>query len=61
MTSSLTLVRAFGGEPRPEIERALHNLRAAMQVRLSKGELSPEALGAITAALDRAAGEVERS
>ena len=51
----------FGGEPRPEIERALHNLRAAMQVRLGKGELSSEALGAITAALDRAAGEVERS
>ena len=58
----LTAARArFGGEPRPEIERALHNLRAAMQVRLGKGELSPEALSAITAALDRAAGEVERS
>lgn len=51
----------LGGPPAPEIMRALHNLRAAVQVRLSKGELSPESLTAITAALDRAAGEIERS
>jgi hypothetical protein len=51
----------FGGEPSPEIQRALGNLRAAMQVRLAKGELSAETVSAITAALDRAAGEVERS
>ncbi|WP_202947311.1 PadR family transcriptional regulator [Zavarzinella formosa] len=51
----------FGGPPAPELHRAMHNLRAALQVRLAKGELSPEALGAITAALDRAAGEIERS
>jgi hypothetical protein len=39
----------------------MNNLRAAIQVRLSKGQLSADALGIITAALDRAAGEIERS
>jgi DNA-binding PadR family transcriptional regulator len=51
----------FGGSPAPELMRAMNNLRAALQVRLAKGKLSPEALNAITAALDRAAGEIERS
>ena len=51
----------FGGAPKPEIMRAMGNLRAALQVRLSKGELAPEALRAITAAIDRAAGEIEGS
>lgn len=51
----------FGGSPAPEVVRALNNLRAALQVRLAKGELSAQALNAITAALDRAAGEIERS
>jgi len=39
----------------------MDNLRSAIQVRLAKGELSPESLATITAALDRAAGEIERS
>lgn len=51
----------FGGAPAPEMMRALDNLRVAIQVRLAKGELSPESLAAVTAALDRAAGEIERS
>jgi DNA-binding PadR family transcriptional regulator len=51
----------FGGPPAPEMHRAMENLRAAIQVRLAKGELSPESLAAVTAALDRAAGEIERS
>jgi DNA-binding PadR family transcriptional regulator len=51
----------FGGSPAPELFRALHNLHAALQVRLAKGELSADALGAVTAALDRAAAEIERS
>ncbi|MFT4077949.1 PadR family transcriptional regulator [Rhodomicrobium sp.] len=51
----------FGAEPAPEMIRAMDNLRAAVQVRLSKGALSPEAVRAITAALDRAAGEIEQS
>ena len=51
----------FGGPPAPELRRAMENLRAAIQVRMSKGELSAESLAAITAALDRAASEIERS
>ncbi|WP_149109918.1 PadR family transcriptional regulator [Limnoglobus roseus] len=51
----------FGGAPAPELMRAMGNLRAALQVRLGKGPLTREALNAITAALDRAAGEIERS
>ncbi len=51
----------FGGAPTPELLRALNNLRAALQVRLGKGPLTPAALNTITAALDRAAGEIERS
>jgi DNA-binding PadR family transcriptional regulator len=51
----------FGGAPAPELQRAMDNLRAALQVRLAKGALSAEALASITAALDRAAGEIERS
>jgi DNA-binding PadR family transcriptional regulator len=51
----------FGGPPAPEMMRAMGNLRAAIQVRLAKGELSPESLASVTAALDRAAGEIERS
>jgi DNA-binding PadR family transcriptional regulator len=51
----------FGVPPAPELMRAMDNLRSAIQVRLAKGELSPESLATITAALDRAAGEIERS
>jgi DNA-binding PadR family transcriptional regulator len=50
-----------GGAFAPEMMRAMGNLRAAIQVRLSKGEVSPEALATITAALDRAAREIEQS
>lgn len=51
----------FGGPPAPEMGRAMDNLRAAIQVRLAKGEISAESLAVITAALDRAASEIERS
>ena len=51
----------FGAPPAPELMRAMDNLRAALQVRLTKGVLTPESLAMITAALDRAAGEIERS
>lgn len=53
--------KRFGGRPAPEIHRAMDNLRSAMKVRLSKGEISPESVAAITAALDRAAAEIERA
>jgi DNA-binding PadR family transcriptional regulator len=51
----------FGDVPPPELFRAMDNLRAALQVRLAKGELSPEVVRAMTAAIDRAAAEIERS
>jgi DNA-binding PadR family transcriptional regulator len=51
----------FGAAPPPELFRAMDNLRAALQVRLAKGELSAEAVQTITAAIDRAAAEIERS
>jgi len=50
----------FGGAPAPELMRAIGNLRQAIQIRMSKGDLSPESLRSITAVLDRAAGEIER-
>jgi len=50
-----------GGPPAPEMMRAMENLRKAISVRLAKGALSPESLATVTAALDRAAGEIERS
>ncbi|KJV08720.1 PadR family transcriptional regulator, partial [Elstera litoralis] len=51
----------FGGAPAPELLRAMDNLRAALRVRLAKGEISASALTTITSALDRAASEIERS
>lgn len=51
----------FGAVPPPELFRAMDNLRAALRVRLAKGELSPEVVQAMTAAIDRAAAEIERS
>ncbi len=51
----------FGGIPTPDLHRAMHNLRYALQVRLSKGELTPEALSQIIAAFDRAATEIAQS
>ncbi|HEY3783287.1 MAG TPA: PadR family transcriptional regulator [Fimbriimonadaceae bacterium] len=51
----------FGGPPAPELLRAFANLRAAIQVRLAKGEISPDSIANITAAIDKAAGDIERS
>jgi DNA-binding PadR family transcriptional regulator len=53
--------RAYGGGPAPEILRAAQNLRVALSLRLRKGPLSEEQVRAVSAALDRAAGEIERS
>ncbi len=50
----------FGGMPAPEIMRAMNNLHAAIHVRLGKGEVSPESLARFTAAIDRAASEIEQ-
>ncbi|HEX3954136.1 MAG TPA: PadR family transcriptional regulator [Stellaceae bacterium] len=53
--------RAYAGGPAPEIRRAMHNLEQALAIRLGRGPLNAEQVGAVTAILDRAAGEVERS
>ena len=45
----------------PELFRAMENLRGALQVRLSKAEISPEALASITEAIDKAAREIEKA
>jgi DNA-binding PadR family transcriptional regulator len=55
------VTRAYGGGPAPEIRRALQNLEAALAIRLGRGPLSSDQVRAVTAILDRAAGEVEQS
>jgi DNA-binding PadR family transcriptional regulator len=53
--------RTYAGGTAPEIRRALHNLEQALSIRLSRGPLDAAQLHAITEALDRVAGEIERS
>jgi len=55
------VTRAYGGGPAPEIRRAMHNLELALSIRLGRGPLETEQVRAITDALDRVAGEIERS
>jgi DNA-binding PadR family transcriptional regulator len=55
------MTRAFGGGPAPEIRRAMQNLETALSIRLGRGPLDAGQLRTITEALDRAAGEIERS
>ena len=52
---------ALGGGPAPQIVRAMHNLRLALRMRLSRGPLSDAQIDAVTRALDQAAQTVERS
>jgi DNA-binding PadR family transcriptional regulator len=53
--------RAIGAGPAPEIRRAMGNLEMALSIRLGKGPLDAAQVQAITQALDRVAGEIERS
>jgi len=53
--------QAYAGGPAPEIRRAMHNLEAALTIRLGRGPLNAEQLRAVTAILDRAASEIEQS
>lgn len=46
--------------PAPVV-RAIENLKLALHMRLARGPLPDDAVHAIAAALDRAAGEIERS
>lgn len=55
------MTRALGGGPAPEIRRAMHNLELALSIRLGRGPLDEGQVRAITGALDRVAGEIERS
>ena len=53
--------RAYGSGPAPEIRRAMHNLELALSIRLGRGPLDTEQVRTVTDALDRVAGEIERS
>ncbi|WP_235907717.1 PadR family transcriptional regulator [Siccirubricoccus phaeus] len=50
-----------GGEPAPQILRAMENLKLALRLRLGRGRLDETAANAIAAALDEAARAVEQS
>ncbi|MBK0002169.1 PadR family transcriptional regulator [Erwinia sp. S38] len=45
----------------PEVERAIHNMKTALNSRLSQQDISQETLYAIVDALDEAAKKIERS
>jgi DNA-binding PadR family transcriptional regulator len=55
------VTRTYGSGPAPEIRRAMHNLEAALTIRLGRGPLNAEQVRAVTAILDRTAGEIEQS
>jgi DNA-binding PadR family transcriptional regulator len=50
----------YAGGPAPEIRRAMHNLEAALMIRLGHGPLTADQVRAVTAVLDRAASEIEQ-
>ena len=45
----------------PEMQRAINNMRMALNLRLAKGPIGQDTLYTITDALDRATKEIERS
>jgi DNA-binding PadR family transcriptional regulator len=55
------VAQVFAGGPAPEIRRAMHNLEAALMIRLGRGPLTGDQVRAVTALLDRAASEIEQS
>ena len=52
---------AQGGEPAPQILRAIENLRFALRLKLARGGLSDAQVRDITAVLDDAARKIEQS
>lgn len=50
-----------GGDPAPQVIRAVENLKTALHLRLTRGPLTEEQIRVVAEALDRAAGEIERS
>jgi len=53
--------KTFGGGLAPEIRRALENFRTAVELRLEREALTPEAVSAIAKAIDEAAASVEKA
>jgi hypothetical protein len=53
--------QALGSGPAPEIRRAMRNLEMALSIRLGRGQLAAGGVRTIVEALDRVAGEIERS
>lgn len=51
----------FGGEPAPQILRAMENFKLALKLRLSRGNLTTEQTQAIVDAIDTAAQTIERA
>jgi DNA-binding PadR family transcriptional regulator len=49
-----------GGDPAPQIIRAMENLRLALRLKLERGRLTEAQVGEITRALDAAAQAIER-
>jgi DNA-binding PadR family transcriptional regulator len=52
---------AHGSGRSPQIIRAIENFKLALRLRLSRGALGEEQIRTIVAAIDHAAGEIERS
>ena len=52
---------AQGGEPAPQILRAIENLRFALRLKLARGGLSDDQVRDITAVLDDAVRKIEES
>ena len=50
-----------GSGQSPQIIRAIENFKLALRLRLSRGTLSEDQIRVIVAAIDHAAGEIERS
>jgi DNA-binding PadR family transcriptional regulator len=61
MARMAEISQAYGGGPAPEIQRAMRNLETALMIRLGRGPLGVEQIRAVTAILDRTAGEIEQS
>lgn len=72
LAANATAVAALGARVRqagatrtaaasPQIVRAIENLKLALRLRVEQGPVSDESIQTITTALDRAAGEIERS
>ncbi len=52
---------SHGGGPAPQILRAMENLKMAIRLRLAQGPLSDTQIQGITAAIDKAAQDIERN